>query len=256
MIAAGGGGGASFESNGIDASLATNGKPGNPTPGTGGAGGIGGDGGQGGMLPGDTNGGGGAGVNPPPAGNGGDGDNPAESGTGGMSIEVGAVGGNPGGGFGGGGGAGLDAGGGGGGFSGGGGGASDAGGGGGSFNGGTDPINLISIGTGDGMVVVTFTPTSIPTPPPTIICSKNITVPSSPGQSGAIVHFPDPIVISALSATVSCAPASGSFFPCGTTIVTCTVTADGITSTCSFTVTVTCPVSIIQFPTGCLTLFP
>ncbi|WP_318618939.1 HYR domain-containing protein [Priestia megaterium] len=40
--------------------------------------------------------------------------------------------------------------------------------------------------------------------------------------------------------TTSCSPPSGSFFPIGTTPVTCTATdAVGNTATCSFTITVT-----------------
>lgn len=105
--------------------------------------------------------------------------------------------------------------------------------------------------------ICTFTVTvNCLTPTPTIICSENINVPNTPGQSGAVVHFPNPTVISAFPATVSCTPASGSFFPCGTTIVNCTAVAADATSTCTFTVTVNCPVTIYQVSTGCVTIFP
>jgi hypothetical protein len=78
----------------------------------------------------------------------------------------------------------------------------------------------------------------------TIICPSNIVVPNDPNQCGAIVNYPTP----ASNCPVTCTPPSGSFFPIGTTTVTCT-SASG---TCSFTVTVkdtqpptiTCPANI------------
>ena len=76
---------------------------------------------------------------------------------------------------------------------------------------------------------------------PTITCTTNITVSNDPGRCGAIVNYPPPTVVDAcpLGFTASCAPASGSFFPIGTTTVTCTVTDPcGGTATCSFTITV------------------
>lgn len=90
--------------------------------------------------------------------------------------------------------------------------------------------------------------------PPVITCPANITVNNTPNQCGAIVNF-------TVTATDNCAgtititsvPASGSFFPVGTTTVTSTaVDACGNTSTCTFTVTVvdvqppviTCPANI------------
>jgi uncharacterized repeat protein (TIGR01451 family) len=73
--------------------------------------------------------------------------------------------------------------------------------------------------------------------PPTIACSPNQTaVATSP--SGAVVTYPAPTVTPA-TATVTCAPASGSTFPVGTTTVTCTATNGTLTASCSFQVTVT-----------------
>jgi CSLREA domain-containing protein len=67
-----------------------------------------------------------------------------------------------------------------------------------------------------------------------ISCPSNITVPNDPGQCGAIVNF-SPTVTGNCGA-VGCTPASGSFFPVGTTTVTC---GSGTGRSCSFTVTVT-----------------
>jgi hypothetical protein len=101
----------------------------------------------------------------------------------------------------------------------------------------------------------TFTITVNDTQPPTITCPANITVSNDPNQCGAVVNYPAPTVSDncpGVGAPV-CSPASGSFFPVGTTTVTCTV-ADlvGNTATCTFTITVndtqpptiTCPANI------------
>jgi len=66
-----------------------------------------------------------------------------------------------------------------------------------------------------------------------LCCPNNITVPNDPGKRGAVVNYRHP------SATgcgrVTCDHASGSFFPVGETIVTCTSPAG---PACSFKVTV------------------
>jgi hypothetical protein len=68
----------------------------------------------------------------------------------------------------------------------------------------------------------------------TITCPANITVANTPNQCGAVVNFaPTPAPV---CGTVSCSPPSGSFFPKGTTSVTCNTT---VGPSCSFTVTVT-----------------
>lgn len=68
----------------------------------------------------------------------------------------------------------------------------------------------------------------------TINCPANITTGNTPGQCGAIVNYPSPAATAGCG-TVTCTPASGSFFPKGTTSVNCTTTAG---PNCSFTVTV------------------
>lgn len=66
-----------------------------------------------------------------------------------------------------------------------------------------------------------------------ITCPYNITQSNDPGQCGASVSFSP--TDNGMCSTVSCSPASGSFFPVGTTTVTCSTAAG---PGCSFTVTV------------------
>jgi hypothetical protein len=67
-----------------------------------------------------------------------------------------------------------------------------------------------------------------------VTCPANIERPNDPGQNGAVVNYPAPTVTGSCG-TVTCSPASGSFFPVGTTTVTCTSTAG---PSCNFSVTV------------------
>lgn len=67
-----------------------------------------------------------------------------------------------------------------------------------------------------------------------ITCPANVTEDNDPGQCGAVVNYPAPTTTGDCG-TVTCSPSSGSFFPVGTTTVTCTASAG---PTCSFTVTV------------------
>ena len=72
-------------------------------------------------------------------------------------------------------------------------------------------------------------------PPPCMVtCPANVTQSNDSNQCGAVVNYPAPTTTGSCG-TVTCAPASGSFFPVGTTTVTCTPTTG---SPCSFTVTV------------------
>jgi hypothetical protein len=83
----------------------------------------------------------------------------------------------------------------------------------------------------------------------TITCPANITISNDPNQCGAVVTYPAPTTTGACGVVV-CSPASGSFFPVGTTTQTCTTTAG---PSCSFTITVvdtqppsiTCPANIL-----------
>ena len=70
-----------------------------------------------------------------------------------------------------------------------------------------------------------FTVTVVDAQPPSITCPENVTQSNDPDQCGAVVNYPAPVITDncpgALTAT--CVPASGSFFPVGTTTVTCTI---------------------------------
>ena len=88
---------------------------------------------------------------------------------------------------------------------------------------------------------------------PGITCPANITVNNTANQCGANVSYTATATDNCPGVSVSYSPASGSFFPIGTTTVTATATdAAGRTASCTFTVTVvdaqnpsiTCPANI------------
>jgi HYR domain len=87
----------------------------------------------------------------------------------------------------------------------------------------------------------------------TLTCPANITKSNDPNQCGAVVNYPPPTTNGDVSCgTVTCSPASGSFFPVGTTTVSCDASGTTANPDCTFTVTVndtqpptiTCPGSI------------
>jgi len=85
-----------------------------------------------------------------------------------------------------------------------------------------------------------------------ITCPQNQTQSNDTDQCGAFVSYPSPTV-SGTCFHVGCSPNSGSFYPVGTTTVTCAESIDGGPS-CSFSVTVndtqppsiTCPANVIK----------
>ena len=95
---------------------------------------------------------------------------------------------------------------------------------------------------------------SLGQPSCTITCPTNITRSNDPNQCGAVTTYPAPTTTGTCG-TITCSPASGSFFPKGTTTVTCTATAG---PSCTFTVTVndtqpptiTCPANITRVTFG------
>jgi subtilisin-like proprotein convertase family protein len=80
-----------------------------------------------------------------------------------------------------------------------------------------------------------------------LTCPANIAVSNDPAQCGAVVNYPAPTT-SGSCGTVTCSPASGSFYPVGATPITC----NGTGAQCSFSITVndveaptlTCPADI------------
>lgn len=84
-----------------------------------------------------------------------------------------------------------------------------------------------------------FNVTVLDTIPPTIICPPDTCVFVGPNINGTNVTYDAPFADDNCPFNVSCSPASGSFFPIGTTTVTCTATDNsGNSSTCTFDVIV------------------
>jgi hypothetical protein len=98
----------------------------------------------------------------------------------------------------------------------------------------------VTCSTSNTALTASFTVTVNDTQPPSITPPANITVSNDPDQAGAVVNYPSPTASdNAPGVTTNCNPASGSFFPLGTTTVTCTATdASDNTASASFTVTV------------------
>jgi hypothetical protein len=105
---------------------------------------------------------------------------------------------------------------------------------------GTTTVSVTATDTSGNTASCSFTVTVTDTESPTISCPSNIIVNNDSGQAGAVVNYPTPTVSdNAPGVTSSASPASGSFFPIGTTTVTVAATdASGNTASCSFTVTV------------------
>jgi hypothetical protein len=76
--------------------------------------------------------------------------------------------------------------------------------------------------------------------PPAITCPANIVTNAPHGQTSVVVNYPAPSASDNCSGvTTNSSPPSGSAFPLGTTVVTCTATnSSGNTNSCTFTVTV------------------
>ena len=107
-----------------------------------------------------------------------------------------------------------------------------------TFN-GTDPngtwsLYVIDDSGGDSGRIEGGWSLEITAPECDLACGANITVPAAPGQCGAVVNFPTPTG-NATCGTITTSPASGSFFPKGTTVVNVNSSSG---SSCSFTVTV------------------
>jgi hypothetical protein len=122
-----------------------------------------------------------------------------------------------------------------------------------TFSVGTTTVTCTARDAAGNQTTCSFRVTVADTQAPTIACPASITTTanaqSAPGSPmiGRVVTYPNPTVSENCSGAtlVGCVPASGSFFPTGTTTVTCTARdADGNTNTCAFTVTVATPASV------------
>jgi uncharacterized repeat protein (TIGR01451 family) len=119
-----------------------------------------------------------------------------------------------------------------------------------SFPVGTTTVNCTATDPSNATATCSFTVTVTSNVcSPATLCPGNITVRNDEGQCGATVSFPAP---PDACGTVTCTPASGSFFNVGTTTVNCT---SSLGPSCSFTVTVedlqaptiNCPADIVLY---------
>ncbi len=108
------------------------------------------------------------------------------------------------------------------------------------FSGSGNFVVQLQVSDGTANSVCNATVTIQDTTPPNIVCPTNIVRPNDPGLCSAVVTFSATAVdVCSGPLSVTCVPASGSVFPKGVTVVTCS-TADpgGNDSQCSFSVTV------------------
>ena len=103
---------------------------------------------------------------------------------------------------------------------------------------GTNTVTCTAVGPTGPQASCTFTVTVLPGSLPVITCPTNIVAKAYPWctTNGTPVAYPPPQVSN--GTLVSCTPPSSSFFPFGTTTVTCVATNACGTNTCTFTVTV------------------
>jgi uncharacterized delta-60 repeat protein len=99
-----------------------------------------------------------------------------------------------------------------------------------SFNVGVTTVTCTATDASGNMASCSFTLTISDC---ALTCPANVTRANDANQCGAVINYPAPTTGSC--GTITCSPASGSFFPVGTTTVSCTASAG---PSCSFTVTV------------------
>jgi hypothetical protein len=106
-----------------------------------------------------------------------------------------------------------------------------------------------------------FTVTVVDITPPRVFCPPNISTVTLPGQSTALVNYPAATATdNCTGPSVECSPPSGSRFPVGFTLVTCTATdLASNTANCFFSITVSdgeppvirCPANVsVGLPPG------
>lgn len=123
-----------------------------------------------------------------------------------------------------------------------------------SFTKGATTVNCTATDTSGNTANCSFMVTVNDTQAPTITCPSNVmTTTSNPG--GTAVNYPPPAASdNCPGVTANCMPPSGSNFPVGMTVVTCTATDTAAnTANCMFTVTVTlvpctitCPANVAR----------
>ncbi len=91
-------------------------------------------------------------------------------------------------------------------------------------------------------------PAALPQPCLYVNCPANMTVAAVAGQISAVVTYPAPTGTPV--ATITGSPPSGSTFPGGTNVVTCTASYGTNSATCTFTITVVVPPTITTQPTN------
>src|SRR5690606_21313929 len=107
------------------------------------------------------------------------------------------------------------------------------------FNVGTTTVTATVTDIHDNTNTCTFTVTVTDNEAPSISCPANITVNNDQAQCGAVVTFSATANDNCGVQSITYSPASGSFFPVGTTTVTATVTdIYGNTTSCTFSVAV------------------
>ncbi|MCB0644567.1 MAG: HYR domain-containing protein, partial [Phaeodactylibacter sp.] len=110
------------------------------------------------------------------------------------------------------------------------------------FNKGITTVTCVTEDEKGNIADCTFTVTVVDQELPTIVCPGPVTASTAACSGGTVVNFSSPVVAdNCPMVTWACSHQSGDFFPCGTTMVTCTATdMAGNQATCSFPVTVDC----------------
>jgi HYR domain-containing protein len=85
---------------------------------------------------------------------------------------------------------------------------------------GTTSVTCTTIGGAS----CSFSITVVDANPPAISCPTAVSTTLPPGRSSAVVNYPAPIATDECAVNVLCVPPSGSTFPAGSTLVTCTAT--------------------------------
>ncbi len=110
------------------------------------------------------------------------------------------------------------------------------------FNKGVTTVTCVTEDDCGNIATCTFDITVVDNEPPQIVCPAAISTSVPACAAGSVVTFnPPTFTDNCPMTTYTCSHQSGDFFPCGTTMVTCTATdMSGNMTSCSFPVTVDC----------------